>query len=294
MATYSDKSFDADRYNSARPSYPDTFYQALMEYHDKGYSGKKLAVDIGCGSGFVTFKLANYFDKVIGTDLSSTMIEQCNKTNKMGGLVEFLVGPAEQSPTEIKPNSVNLLTGAECCHWVDHAKFFKESHRVLETGGTLAYWFYKDPVFVDFPEANQLYDKYCYGEDVEESEGGSWDKFMGPSWEQPGRNLLRTLLKEVEVPKTLFTDVIRHEYNASRANPHNSTPLYISRKVNLNGLKGYVKSWSAYHTWVKAYGDAHEDVADRFIRDLKETMGWDDDFVFELVWDTVYTFARSK
>lgn len=290
MATYSDKSFNASRYNSARPSYPDEFYNTLMNYHNEGKSSDlKLAVDIGCGSGFVTFKLAEYFENVIGTDLSATMIESCNKNNTKHKNVKFLVGPAEDSPKEIGANSVSMLTGAECCHWVDHARFFKESHRVLQPGGTLAYWFYKDPIFVDFPKANAIYDKYCYGEEI--GPDGS-ELYMGPSWEQPGRNFLRTLLKEVEVPTDLYTDIVRNEYHADRNSE--KTSLYIARTVNLQTVLEYVQSWSAYHTWMKKYGSSHKDIAEQFVDELRAEMGWLDDFQFEIVWDTVYTFARKK
>ncbi|CAK7903974.1 trans-aconitate 3-methyltransferase [[Candida] anglica] len=288
MSTYSDNSFNTSHYNLARPSYPDEFYKTLMEYHDSKGKARGLAVDIGCGSGFVTFKLGKYFQKVVGTDISEKMIQQCKEQNESDG-VSFCVASAEESPKEILAGTVDLLTGAECCHWVDHPKFFAESYRVLQPGGTLAYWFYKDPIFVGNPVANEIYERYCYGSDS--SEG--YEKYMGPVWQQPGRDYLRTLLKEIIVPESQFKDVIRHEFHAEE-DQKSDTTLYISRRATLKDLLGYTKSWSAYHTWMKLYGADHKDVAERFVDELREAMGWSDDYEFELVWDTVYTFATKR
>lgn len=285
MTTYSDTAFDAQRYNSARPSYPDAFYATLLKYHG---AKRDLAVDVGCGSGFVALKLAQHFDAVVGTDISPTMIAQC----RAGASVRFAVAPAEELPPEIERGSVSLVTAAECCHWVDLIKFFEEASRILRPGGTLAYWFYKDPVFVDFPRANEIYNRFCYGTETAIDEGQPWDLYMGPSWEQPGRNLLRGLLRGVEPPAEHFRDVVRHEYRADNHEP--SSTLYIARVVTLQGILDYVQSWSAYHTWQKRFGAAHGDIAERFVATLQQELGWADDFEFKIVWDTVYTFAKRK
>lgn len=277
MATYSENSFNTKHYNDARPSYPNQFYDTLMQYH-KSETGR--ALDIGCGSGFVAFQLKSYFNQVIGTDLSPGMIEQCKNDPRTKGNVNFYVAPAERAPDVIGADSLDMITGAECCHWVDHDRFFKESHRILKQGGTLAYWFYKDPIFVDFPEANDIYNDFCYENPL----------YMGPKWQQPGRNLLRTLLKEIQVRGDLFTDIVRVEYEPLRDQP---SSLYISKTVTLKLFKDYITSWSAYHEWKKQHPE-EKDVADQFIDKLKETFAWDDDFKFTITWATAYTFARKR
>ncbi|CUM64540.1 uncharacterized protein PRCAT00002146001 [Priceomyces carsonii] len=299
MSTYSDKNFNSKHYNEARPTYPDAFYKTLIAYHEESSNdGKKdLAVDVGCGSGFVTFKLLDYFSNVIGTDLSQTMVTQCKQDPRSQGpsaCVKFYEAPAEAFPSEINEGSIDLITGAECIHWVNHAKFFKESSKMLKKGGTLAYWFYKDPIFVNYPKANELYDKYTYGSSRDASQGDGFEKYMGPYWEQPGRNFLRTLLKDVEVPKDLFEDVVRVEFDPHvDGNDSSKTSLYISKKVTLSGILSYVKSWSAYHAWMKDNGDKYN-VAEAFVEELRSEMGWDDSFEFEIVFATAYTFARKK
>lgn len=293
MSQYAEANFDTARYNLARPSYPESFYETLFQYH----SGKReLAVDIGCGSGFVAFKLLDQFEKVIGTDVSETMISQCNDDprTKHNQRIGFLKGSAEKAPEEIEPGSVDMLTGAECCHWVDHPRFFAELYRLLKSGGTLAYWFYRDPYFVGYPKANEIYDNYTYQSSVEMHENESYERYMGPYYEQPGHDLLRLFMLEIAVPEDLFTDVVRKEYLPERhGEKEGFTLLYIRRRITLKGFLQYVKSWSAYHTWMRDNA-GRGDVAEAFIDELKEELGWDDEQEFDIVFPTVYTFARKR
>ncbi|EGW35315.1 uncharacterized protein SPAPADRAFT_58538, partial [Spathaspora passalidarum NRRL Y-27907] len=236
MSTYSESNFNTQHYDDSRPNYPESFYQALIDYHSKK-SNCDIAVDIGCGSGFVTFKLLQYFKHVIGTDPSSSMINQCisslSSKEKSEHRIEFLLGTAEQQPDIVKEKSVDLITGAECCHWVDHPKFFKESARVLKPNGTLAYWFYKDPVFIGFPKANEVYNNYTYGSSCDnEEEKYDFERYMGPYYQQPGHEYLRTLLKEIEVPENEYYDVVRHEYISERDGIDSKvTPLFIRKTI---------------------------------------------------------------
>ncbi|KAK6460908.1 S-adenosyl-L-methionine-dependent methyltransferase [Scheffersomyces coipomensis] len=310
MTTYSDASFNTQHYDDSRPNYPKSFYQELMRYHDSviepfNYHTEKyihdVAIDTGCGSGFVAYELCNHFKKVYGIDPSQAMIKQCNEKKPSSDQIQFEIGYAEAYPGIIAPNSIDLITGAECCHWVDHPKFFKESARVLKKGGTLAYWFYKDPVFVGFPKANEIYTNYTYNSSLELNPEDKFERYMGPYYQQPGHDYLRTLLKEIEVPQDLFTDVLRHEYIIERdgyptdfkKGGDDYTPLFIHKRITLKWFLNYVKSWSAYHSWMKDHGDKYN-IAERFVDELKLELGWTDDTELDVVWDTVYTFARKR
>lgn len=299
MSVYSESNFNSKHYDMARPNYPPAFYDTLIDYHDKHAIDKSrnLAVDIGCGSGFVAFCLMKYFKNVIGTDISATMINQClndARTQRANGKIKFIQSPAEQNPPEIQENSVDVITGAECCHWVDHPKFFRESYRVLKPGGTLAYWFYSDPVFIGFPKANEIYTNYTYNSSMEANKEDTFERWMGPYWQQPGRGYLRTLLKEIDVPSELFDNVVRHEYTPHPLHSDASqTTLFISTKATLKDVYQYVSSWSAYHTWMAEHGDKYN-IAEAFVNELKQELGWTDETEFELCWPTVYTFATKK
>ncbi|KAI5960381.1 uncharacterized protein KGF55_004673 [Candida pseudojiufengensis] len=300
MSAYSETNFNSQHYDDSRPNYTPQFYKELINYHSEKGGEFNLAVDIGCGSGFVTFELIKYFKNVIGTDPSRTMIDQCNKNVTNKNSIEFLIGTAENQPSKIKPNSVDLITGAECCHWVNHERFYKESARVLKQNGTLAYWFYKDPIFIGYPEANKIYENYTYNSSIEKL-GSGYEKWMGNYYQQPGHDYLRSLLKEKSPPNDLYYDVIRHEYIVDRDGvPKNEvdpfktkTPLFIKKTINMKWFLNYVKSWSAYHAWMKDHGDKY-DIAEEFINELKNKLNWNDDTEIEVIWDTVYTFARKR
>ncbi len=141
MSTYSEQAFDSSHYDSARPTYPDQFYRSLVDYH-KQVEGNEtsLAMNVGTGPGFVAFQLTKHFDHVIGTDLSPTMIDTCNarrETVPQKDRLRFYTAPAENAPATVAPLSVDVITAAEACHWMDHKKFFAECARILKPNGTL-------------------------------------------------------------------------------------------------------------------------------------------------------------
>lgn len=295
MSQYSDKEFNSERYDSARPTYPDEIYEELLKYH-KGPT--KLAIDVGTGSGFVSYKLTPFFEKVIGTDVSQTMINACLKNNKYAeaiesGKLQFETGSSEKHPADIEDQSVDLITAAECCHWFNHNAYYKESARVLRSGGTLAAWFYRDPIFVGFPAADEIYWNYSYNSLVEKDDDGeNIERWMGAFYEQPGHEFLRTFLADVVVPEDKFEDDLTVEYNPL-VDDELKSPLFIKKRITVKIFEQYVKSWSAYLTWMNTYGHKY-DVAERMTQEFKEKCGWDDDTEFEIVFRTWYKFLRRK
>lgn len=295
MSTYQNQDFDAKTYNAARPTYPDQFYETLVEYHKARGCPTKLALDVGCGPGFVAYKLLNYFDSVVGTDFSQTMIDQCNSDPRAKNTdkIRFLQAPAEQAPPEIKELSVDLVTAAEACHWFDHPKFFKECARILKPRGTLAYWFYFDPVFVGNKKATDLVIEYSY-DSSKEKYGDSYERFFGPYFDQPGHDIFRTTLADINPPSSDFTDLVRHYYHPlENSGGPEFTSLYIEREISLNTFRNQAKSWSGYHNWKKANPDK-PDAADELIDKLAEALKVDLDTPLKVVFPTVYTFARRK
>ena len=292
MSTYSQANFDSSRYENARPDYPLGFYRTLLDYH-QSKSAKNLALDVGTGTGFVARRLLEYFETVIATDISPTMIRKCISSSYPQNIA-FVESPAEVSPAFIETESVDLVTGAECCHWVDHEKFFKEVHRILKPNGTLAFWFYGEPRFIEYPEANEIYMKYTFGSHNDFINGEPFERYMGPYWEQPGRNYLRNLMNDVSVPTSMFKDIVKVDHIPnSYTEVAAETTLLISKRMNLQQLATYMKSWSAYHSWMKDNSSRY-DIVDTFIEELKSRYGWNDKATFTLEWETSYTFARKK
>lgn len=294
MATYSEIGFNAKHYNDARPLYPDSYYETLVEYHkQKKGNATDFAMDVGCGSGFVGLKLTDYFAHVVGTDLSETMISQSreNAHHATKGTIEFITAPAEKAPAAVKPESVDVITAAEACHWMDMDAFFKESARILKPNGTLSYWFYLDPVFVGFPAATKLNLEFSYESSVE-NYGDSYERFLGPYFENPGHNRYRTGLEGVNPPEKLYYDVIRHYYHPEK-HARDHTTLFIEKKITLRTYKAYGTSWSGYHSW-KAANPDKPDTIDWFIAELQKILGVELDTPIDVIFPTVYTLARRR
>lgn len=83
--------------------------------------------------------LAEYFDHVIGTDVSAEQIARAPRHTK----ITWLVSPAESTP--IAAGSVDLITVAQALHWFDHARFNAEVRRVAAPGAAIAAWTYGVP-----------------------------------------------------------------------------------------------------------------------------------------------------
>lgn len=294
MATYSKEDFDAKHYHDARPQYPDSFYETLLDYHtQKDGNATNFAMDVGCGSGFVGLKLTDYFDQVLGTDLSATMIQISGENARSGKKesIEFISAPAEHAPSVVKASSVDMITAAEACHWMNMDQFFVESARILKPNGTLAYWFYLDPVFIGYPEATKLNLHFSYDSSVQ-TYGDDYERFLGPFFENPGHNRYRSGLQGVNPPENLYYEVIRHFYHPEQHGSEH-TSLYIKKNITLRTYKEYSISWSGYHSW-KAANPTKPDTVDWFISELQRILAVDLDTPINVVFPTVYTLARKR
>lgn len=95
-------------YAKYRPGYPAELFQFITGF----VKNKKLAWDCGTGNGQSAVQLANYFEKVIATDISLKQLEQAEwKEN-----INYKMAAAEESG--IETGIVNLVTVAQAIHWV--------------------------------------------------------------------------------------------------------------------------------------------------------------------------------
>lgn len=296
MATFSEKDFNAERYFSFRPSYPADFYQLLSNYH---HGPCQLLVDVGCGPGTATFQMASSlqsFQKVIGTDISPTMIEQAKQalaSERSDMRVSFQVSPGDDftflGPEKSDKQICDMITAVECVHWFAFDAFQEAVAANLRSGGTIAIWGYADAIFVDYPDLDDILNDVAYGEDK-----------LGPYWEQPGRHILRNMLRDRNFDKTKFTDVQEVYLQATDlrsttcTKPDNKCkPLLIIKEMTLLEFAGYVKTWSAYHAWLKKIGNTRPNIVDELIeRVLSLHPELSIDSKVRLVWNTFYKFAR--
>ncbi len=121
----------AERYAAYRPSYPSALAEALA-----GCAAyRKLAVDVGCGSGQLTRLLAPLFDEVIGVDPSASQLEQARSQAGDVSNLTFHEGPAEH--IEAPDRSVDLIVAAQAAHWFELPEFYREVRRVAASGGVI-------------------------------------------------------------------------------------------------------------------------------------------------------------
>jgi len=100
-----------------------------------------VVLDLGSGAGFDAFLAAKKVGsrgKVFGVDMTEEMLEKAKENAKKGGFtnVEFKKGDIEDLPVD--DNSVDAVISNCVINLApDKAKVFKETYRVLKTGGRL-------------------------------------------------------------------------------------------------------------------------------------------------------------
>ncbi len=141
----------SDDYQRYRPRYSSSlFYEiaGLAERHDQAW-------DCGCGSGQASVALADYFQRVLATDLSWSQIAEAPAHSG----IHYAAARAEQSP--LRSDSADLILVAQALHWFDFQSFFEEVERVLRPGGVFAAVTYN--LLTVMPEIDALVHELYYG-----------------------------------------------------------------------------------------------------------------------------------
>ena len=93
-------------------------------------------LDLGCGAGHVSFRLAPHVREVVAYDLSPTMLDVVEREAVKRGLGNIVtrLGPVEHLPFE---NGVfdAVVSRYSAHHWSDFGAGLTEARRVLTTGG---------------------------------------------------------------------------------------------------------------------------------------------------------------
>ena len=106
-------------------------YAEIMPY----INNDDTVLDIACGSGYGTYKIANKTaNKVIGGDISKEAVEECNRTWKMPNLnYRVLNGTAIDFPDGFFNKVVSFETIE---HTTEYMKMLNELKRVMRDDGT--------------------------------------------------------------------------------------------------------------------------------------------------------------
>lgn len=150
-------------YDRLRPGYPDAALDAMLARVVEGAEGTALrAVDLGAGTGKLSWALAGRGLEVSAVDTSAAMLEIAQQGWRQGGrqggasglaattapsaaphLATHLATPltthlAPAEATGLPEGSAELVTVAQAWHWFDAAAASAEAARLLAPGGVLA------------------------------------------------------------------------------------------------------------------------------------------------------------
>lgn len=190
---------------------------ALFSYLASLVPREAVAWDCATGSGQAAVALAAHLSRVIATDASAEQIAHAEHHPR----VEYRVAAADRSGLEAA--SVELVTVAQALHWFDLPAFYAEAQRVLRPGGVLAVWCYGHMALPNAALQNVLDHFYSVT--------------VGPYW-PPERTLVEAGYGSLHFP---FDDV--------------ASPAFVMEmQTSLDGLLGYLGTWSATQRYIQATG----------------------------------------
>jgi SAM-dependent methyltransferase len=140
----SDEPFDfrhqASIYGRYRRDYSAGLYDAVAER--TGPAAGRLAVDVGCGTGFVTRELARRGWRVLGADFSAPMLAVARTETP----AEVALVRARGEMLPLGSGVASLVACGTAFHWFAPAPALAEFERVLAPGGWAAlFWRYPVP-----------------------------------------------------------------------------------------------------------------------------------------------------
>ena len=215
----------AAAYNRYRPTYPKALYEYIIQYCPK----REKAWDCGTGNGQVAVVLAEFFEKVIATDISREQVSLAPQ----GDNITYKVVPAENSG--IDTGAVDLVTVAQAIHWFNHEAFTREVKRVLKPGGIIAIWGYGLPKVKPTIQKPFLH---------------FYENTVGPYW-HPARAYIDNEYRDIPFD---FDEIpVNRDFE-------------IRLRWTLDHFRGYLASWSSVQAYKEKEG---KDPVNPFIEKLR-------------------------
>jgi SAM-dependent methyltransferase len=165
----------ADRYDHARPDYPDDLYAELIRVTELRAGARVL--EIGCATGKATRPLAGHGVDITCLELGGDLVAAAR--HNLAALDNVEVVHADFETWEPAPDTrFDLIFAATAWHWLDPAIRLRKAADLLRPGGHLAYW---GATHV-FPEGGDPFFREIQEIYEEIGEGVSADA----SWPRPG------------------------------------------------------------------------------------------------------------
>ena len=214
------------RYSAFRPRYP----RALFEFVSSIAPRHRLAWDCGAGTGQATVDLAEFFDAVVGTDVSAEQIACAPAHPK----ITWVAAPAESTP--LASGSVDAITVAQALHWFDHARFNAEVRRVAAPEAAIVAWTYTVP------------------------------RMGGRAGDLLRRFMLETLAAYWPPERRHVDEEYRSIPFPFERTP--APPLALEERWTLAHVVGYLRTWSATTRYIAAHGIDPVVAVERELREL--------------------------
>jgi SAM-dependent methyltransferase len=154
----------ADRYDRARPSYPEALFDDLVRL--AGVARGALVLEVGCATGKATRPLADRGLRVTCVELGPALAARARTALAEYPEVEVSEGAFEEWQ---RPGGerFDLIAAATSWHWIDPAVKYRRAFELLRPGGHLAFWSAQhvvpvggDPFFEDIQD---VYDEIGEG-----------------------------------------------------------------------------------------------------------------------------------
>jgi trans-aconitate 3-methyltransferase len=116
----------ASDYAAGRLGYTDALIDFILNYHRSTNGEPGCVLDVGCGPGTATQKLASHFDVAYGVDPGESMIRTANALGgktRTGAPILYKLSTAEDIDKidSVPHSSVDMITAATavCIHFLD-------------------------------------------------------------------------------------------------------------------------------------------------------------------------------
>src|SRR4051812_40872177 len=127
----------AAHYRLGRPPYSAELESLLA--HELTLDGSGRLLDVGCGPGSLTVRLAHLFAEAVGLDPDAGMLAEARRAGHTRGVrnVRWVEAVAEDLPGAA-PGPFRLVTFGQSFHWTDKARVAEAVYDMLEPSGALA------------------------------------------------------------------------------------------------------------------------------------------------------------
>ena len=126
----------AVHYRRGRPPYSPRLEALLAE--ELGLDGGGRLLDVGCGPGILTVRLAHLFEGAFGLEPDPAMIAEGRRAARERDIanITWIQGRAEELPA-VAPGPFRLVTFGQSFYWTDEVPVAEALYDMVEPGGAL-------------------------------------------------------------------------------------------------------------------------------------------------------------